>query len=803
MKKFLFTLPAVLISITLLFSTACSFYVDKDNGGTGQDITGTDDDSGSEEKPGNDSDSGQGEDKPGDNTENEDPPAPKVEKQKWLDEMPLQYSSIGHGSLAVNEDANGNSLSLYKDEQEQQHEHGFFAHAYSVLLFEELETQGFTAFETYIGINGTARVNNTQTSVQFRIYVDDQPAYVSDTFGAYSEEEYVKIDITDADRLTLVADSLGGNGNDHAVWADCKLTYYDDIKPNLRADDIEFPSPWQVTEANILQNAAAYAADGRDLSGQIQYETNYKPGQTGEFSLTYRVSDGKTSAEKTVSMKVLSGERFRSDADSDYLSQPFADYVYYGRKLLSFEGRKAYDLIMEELLRTNISDSSRTTYTVDLQAHGIYISPAEAKKLKPYLIYDEARLYFLYYWRESETGGVTVQTEGGFAKTITFKLYNGDGQYYSGQDNFDVYAQAEESVGNFFDGLTEDMSDAQLLSAVQNKYRATLTYSNENYADTFYGSFITRRTICSGYSKGYAYLAQRLGVQTAYAVGYAGGAHAWNYMRVGGNWYMTDTTWGTWQSFGLLGKEYMQSSGRYDYGNYSKMPELSQTNYDKELIPYPLFSILPSKLLLKGSSFEIEDLVVISASMAQKAPVVSVEYEGTFDLSRAGNYTVDITAKNSLGNVVRQSAEIFVADSSEKLSQFTPQMSGKSSYAYRAVSLYRDGEEISYTDGLYIKANGTISLDYDISGKGYKYFTANIGVDKVIRDNVDWGWQAKATFEIYADGVLLYSRKDVGWKANESSVAVKIPEGTQTLTLRVTDNTGQGGTGWGDCLLYR
>ena len=366
-----------------------------------------------------------------------------------------------------------------------------------------------------------------------------------------------------------------------------------------------------------------------------------------------------------------------------------------------------------------------------------------------------------------------------------------------------MYAQAEEAVSGFFGALTEDMTDAQMLSAVQNKYRITLTYSNEKYADTFYGAFITHRTICSGYSRGYTYLAQRLGVQTAYAVGSAGGAHAWNYMRVDGNWYMTDTTWGAWQGYGLLGKEYMQSSGRYDYGNYGKMPELSQYNYDKELIPYPLFSVLPGKLVMKGSAFAMKDLVVISASLAEKAPVVSVKYQGTFDLSRAGNYVVDVTTTNSLGNEVRQRAEIYVAERSENLSQYTPQVSGKSSYSYRAVSLWRDGAENAYEDGIYIKANGTISLDYDVSGKGYKYFTANIGIDKVIRDNVSWGWQAKATFEIYADGELLYSRKDVGWKADETYVAVKLPDGINTLTLRVTDNSGQGGTGWGNCLLYR
>ena len=543
-----------------------------------------------------------------------------MEKQAYLDELGYDYASVGYGSLSVNRDADGDPLSLYADGEEKEYEHGFFAHAYSVLVFEGLQTRGFTRFTATVGIHKTARVNNTQASVVFKVLVDNREEYVSELFGAYTEEDSVEVNVEGADRITLIADSVGGNGNDHAVWADCKLTYYDAIKPDLQAYDAEFPSPYQVTPENILSLARATAADGSDLTDRITYVTDYEEGQTGEFSVTYRVSDGITSAEKTVKMTMLSEQRFVVGATDEYLTSPFADFVYYGRSQLSAQSRLAYDLLMEKLLKTNISDSSVNTLTVDLQAEGIYVFPSEAAKIKSYLIYDEARLYFLYDWRAGEGAGVTYTTENGFIRTITMPLNNGVNGYYRGQDNIAAYRKAEEEVSAWFEGLSFDMTDAQLLYPVQNAYRVSITYDNVNYADGFYGAFIAKKCICSGYSKGFEYLAQRLGIRSAYVVGTAGGAHAWNYLYADGGWYMTDTTWGSADSYGLLGKADMDRAGRYDYGNYGRMPALEQERYDLSLMRYPLMSVGDAVMIRVGEKFDPAALVSVPASFAERPP---------------------------------------------------------------------------------------------------------------------------------------------------------------------------------------
>ena len=85
---------AIFMSFVLVLSSACSLSLE--SGDTDQDIAGPSDDKGDGDA---DQDiAGPSDDKEeGDAEGGEEPPAPKEEKQKWLDEMAMQYSSIGHG----------------------------------------------------------------------------------------------------------------------------------------------------------------------------------------------------------------------------------------------------------------------------------------------------------------------------------------------------------------------------------------------------------------------------------------------------------------------------------------------------------------------------------------------------------------------------------------------------------------------------------------------------------------------------------------------------------------------------------
>lgn len=58
------------------------------------------------------------------------------------------------------------------------------------------------------------------------------------------------------------------------------------------------------------------------------------------------------------------------------------------------------------------------------------------------------------------------------------------------------------------------------------------------------GVLLNGKALCEGYSKAFAYLCQSIGIPCICVIGTAnGGAHMWNMVQVGGEWYHVDTTW--------------------------------------------------------------------------------------------------------------------------------------------------------------------------------------------------------------------------------------------------------------------
>lgn len=188
MKAQIKKIIAVVLAVGILACVPLAACSDKGQGGNSdKDQNNSQDDNSSDSSDGNQGEDGDGnEDSGGDNDGGDD--KPKVEKQIYLDEIAYTYAATGYGTLSVNKGSDGNKLSLYKDGVETEHEHGFFAHAYSVISYDDISTMGFTQFSAYIGINKTARVANTRTSVVFRVFVDNAEVFTSEQFGAYTDE---------------------------------------------------------------------------------------------------------------------------------------------------------------------------------------------------------------------------------------------------------------------------------------------------------------------------------------------------------------------------------------------------------------------------------------------------------------------------------------------------------------------------------------------------------------------------------------------------------------------------------------
>ena len=131
--------------------------------------------------------------------------------------------------------------------------------------------------------------------------------------------------------------------------------------------------------------------------------------------------------------------------------------------------------------------------------------------------------------------------------------------------------KAEEIRGRALEWLLDIPSDASEYDKVKAVYEKIIfstdydlnASDNQNIASVFLGN----SSVCQGYAKATQYLLNHLGVMCTLVQGTVdtGEAHAWNLVRVDGDYYYVDTTWG-------------DASYRMEDG--SGQEELPEINYD-------------------------------------------------------------------------------------------------------------------------------------------------------------------------------------------------------------------------------
>lgn len=127
----------------------------------------------------------------------------------------------------------------------------------------------------------------------------------------------------------------------------------------------------------------------------------------------------------------------------------------------------------------------------------------------------------------------------------------------------DLYAEADERrkcdaaiekmVSDCSALIKSDMSDIERAMAIVSYIVTNMEYAYEAdgvtpvdamWAHNMTGLAVYNYGVCEAYAKSFTYLSLLNGVECAIGSGYAGGeAHAWNYVKLGGEWYGADITW--------------------------------------------------------------------------------------------------------------------------------------------------------------------------------------------------------------------------------------------------------------------
>ena len=208
---------------------------------------------------------------------------------------------------------------------------------------------------------------------------------------------------------------------------------------------------------------------------------------------------------------------------------PLGAYFYLQ---LAEEDREIYRLIRYGVLNS-LPEITIETDDVD-RIHDIFRR----------ILFDHPELFWV-----TGAGSTTVtRTSDGHA-SATFK----PDYAHKGIELLVMKAEIERAIDAFLATVEPNLTDYELVRVVYEYLIKNTTYNldapdNQN----IYSVFVNGESVCAGISRAAQLLLNRLGIFATYVVGeaYVPGtsttpiAHAWNLVRVGGEYYYLDVTWG-------------------------------------------------------------------------------------------------------------------------------------------------------------------------------------------------------------------------------------------------------------------
>lgn len=162
------------------------------------------------------------------------------------------------------------------------------------------------------------------------------------------------------------------------------------------------------------------------------------------------------------------------------------------------------------------------------------------------------------------------------------------------EKNFAILESAKKIIG---ETVTEDMPEYDIELAVHDRLIEIIDYDTETLSqsvnasptpdnDNPYGALISKRGICAGYTSTFQLLMDMLGIECLTVNGTAYDAvseHAWNMVRLDGEWYCVDLTWNdtgsVWAEHEFFNVTSDFMSDTEHFWDAGEIPEATATKY--------------------------------------------------------------------------------------------------------------------------------------------------------------------------------------------------------------------------------
>lgn len=199
----------------------------------------------------------------------------------------------------------------------------------------------------------------------------------------------------------------------------------------------------------------------------------------------------------------------------------------YAYRTLSSEGQTVYDEILECVLN---QETKIEVSTLDKDLLDIVYEAVNA---------DYGGLFWMngYVYTTYTLGGQAMRLE--FAPKYTMDY----------EERVETQRLIDEAVGELLSGISHTASDYEKAKYVFETLIREVDYDldapeNQNIVS----ALLYHRTVCQGYACATQYLMHQLGIESFIVTGLANGEnHAWNIVKLDGDYYYLDTTWGNSQ----------------------------------------------------------------------------------------------------------------------------------------------------------------------------------------------------------------------------------------------------------------
>jgi len=290
-----------------------------------------------------------------------------------------------------------------------------------------------------------------------------------------------------------------------------------DIPPIIPEDDMD-PEPWTSDEG--LQDPFV------DYGPEDPSETDYIPPEKSDINVPEEVS-GKNGYEPVQEdTRQVNEEEARQIWDQvtygetgDGLDFNTEYYPYYG--MLTIDQQKVYGQLYAN------AASGNTVFTPVEQ-----IAASQFREVFLAVFNDHPEIF----WLDSTYQGKALLNGNVVEVTLYFNETANDLQ--ASQASFEKAAE-EILAGAWSEGSAYEKEvyvHNALLDRTEYDLEAPL---NQNA----YSTLVNGQTVCAGYARAFQYLMQQLQIPCYYCIGYAGERHAWNVVKLDGDYYNVDTTW--------------------------------------------------------------------------------------------------------------------------------------------------------------------------------------------------------------------------------------------------------------------